>query len=113
VNVVNALLRVIRSFGFGALIGAGIMGYVHCKCKSYFDSQVTLRDAIAVGALLGAGFHQLIKKIVRILFLPTSAEQTLHLTIMDINTSCDKGYISTNEADSLARRAHEEYRKTL
>jgi len=54
------LIETLRSLGFGALLGSGILGLSYLTAPRLFLGTTTMETVLAVGGLLGAGAHQLI-----------------------------------------------------
>lgn len=52
------LIDLIKSLGFGATIGSGLLGIVRVLNPNVFPEDVNLSWIICIGALLGAGIHQ-------------------------------------------------------
>jgi hypothetical protein len=65
------LIETLRSMGFGALLGGGIVGLCYIMFPQQFPGAVELKNAILIGGLLGGGAHQLIDAwVVRSLLKP-------------------------------------------
>jgi hypothetical protein len=56
----NDLIEILRSMGFGALFGGGVVGLCYIMFPQQFPGAVELKNAILIGGLLGSGAHQLI-----------------------------------------------------
>jgi hypothetical protein len=55
------LIEIVRSLGFGALLGSGVLGLLHVRYADAFPADADLFSAILVGALLGAGVQRAVE----------------------------------------------------
>jgi membrane-bound metal-dependent hydrolase YbcI (DUF457 family) len=58
------VLEFIRSLGFGALLGSGLAGLIYLGLLAKFPTEPNLENVLLVGALIGAGSHQLIDALI-------------------------------------------------
>ena len=54
------LIETLRSLGFGALLGSGLLGLAYLIAPNFFPGASTMDIVLTVGGLIGAGAHQLI-----------------------------------------------------
>jgi hypothetical protein len=55
-----SLVALVRSLGFGAMLGAGLAGFAGLATVDRLPHGVTLEQIMILGALVGAGLHQFI-----------------------------------------------------
>jgi hypothetical protein len=59
---VTNLFEAIRSLGFGALLGSGVLGLFYSRFPELFPAVSDLHVMLWLGALIGGGLHHMIHK---------------------------------------------------
>ena len=57
-------IELIRSLGFGGLLGAGILGLIYSIFPQFIVASITFEQILTIGALIGAGFHGFIERTI-------------------------------------------------
>lgn len=66
-------ITTIRSLGFGAMLGSGLVGLFYVAFPDLFPGASSLREVAILGALIGGGAHRLVDEwVIRGLLAPVA-----------------------------------------
>lgn len=103
------LLSLFRSLGFGALLGAGILGLVYAQFSETFSPHVSLRESMMIGGVLGGGLHRIIERLFEIIFRPVTDFIAYYIKLVQLLTLRHTGVITGSQANRLLRRLTDAY----
>ena len=106
----RGLIELIRSLGYGALFGAGVLGLVYALFVDRFYPVVSLRDVVLIGALIGAGLHKAIDTyLIKGLFHPVGSFVAYYGKLIQLIGLRRAGLISNRHATQLLRQLTDGY----
>jgi len=96
------VVELVRSLGFGSLFGAGIGGCLWIFCGGSKQSAVSFDQSLLMGALLGAGTHQIIDKYISEGILkPLAPYAKAHFVLRYVGRLQNTGLIDQEQAAML------------
>jgi hypothetical protein len=103
------VIELIRSMGYGALLGAGVTGLIYSIFWTYFSPVLSLKDVLFVGALLGGGAHRLVDSLLYSMLRPITSFIGYYSRLAQLLILRETGIISHRQADELLRQLTNRY----
>ena len=105
----TAAVTLLRSLGYGAMIGGGICGLAFCVSATSFSAHIALREVVLVGGLLGAGLHQMIGKLFDTILRPVTNALSYYSKLAQLSSLQKLGLVQPVEAHRLTESLTKSY----
>jgi hypothetical protein len=103
-------LAQIRSLGFGAMLGAGVLGLIFVMFPAFFSERIDFNNIVFLGALIGGGSHRLIDIwFVQIIFYPVGRFVSYYSRVIQLILLSKSRTISNKQKKEILKQLTEKY----